>query len=494
MAARFAAGDDALARMVRDREDTISRLQWLDGQLISALSLSSEERDDDREESVRAEMTLLGERLAELDEGLGRDFPDYAEIANPQPVPLSEVQGLLGSEEALISFAVWDEFSFMLVVRHDQAEMFKLAVGTDALRAAVKLLRLYLAPQSLTGISDLLERGYPGAKAFELYQELIAPAEPLLAGVRHLFVVPDGELQSLPLGVLLTEEPQGDFNDFDVYRRAPWLARKYGITTLPSVSSLRALRRYAKSSTAAKPFIGFGDPLLGPASSNDRGIEISSVFRGHEADLEAIRQLPSLPETADELKNIARSLGGSESAIFLGVDATEAQVRAAPLAESRVLAFATHALVGGEIEGAAEPALVLTPPNVATDDDDGLLTASEIAKHLNLDANWVILSACNTAAGETPDAEGLSGLAKAFFYAGSRALLVSHWPVPSKSAVKLTTGTFAALAADPELGRAEALQKSMLALLEDTETDYFAHPFFWAPFVVVGEGGRISRQ
>jgi tetratricopeptide (TPR) repeat protein/CHAT domain-containing protein len=493
MAARFAAGDDALARVVRERQDTISRLQRLDNQLVSALSRPSEERDVERERSVRAEIGLLSEGLTEFDERLKTDFPDYAEIANPQPVPLPEVQGLLGSEEVLISFMVWDEYSFMLVVRDDRAEMFKLEVGADALRVAVKLMRLYLAPQGLTGVTDLLQRGYPGTKAFELYLNLIAPAEPLLQGARHLFVVPDGELQSLPLGVLLTEEPRGDFDSFDAYRRAPWLARKYAITALPSVSSLRALRRYAKGSKATKPFIGFGDPVLASGADNSRGIEISSVFRGHEADLEAIRQLPSLPETADELKDIARTLGADESAIFLGTNATEAQVRAAPLADSRVLAFATHALVGGEIEGAAEPALVLTPPKVATDDDDGLLTASEIAKHLTLNADWVILSACNTAAGETPEAEGLSGLAKAFFYAGSRALLVSHWPVPSKSAVKLTTGTFAALAADPEIGRAEALQKSMMALLEDTETDYFAHPFFWAPFVVVGEGGRVGH-
>jgi len=131
---------------------------------------------------------------------------------------------------------------------------------------------------------------------------------------------------------------------------------------------------------------------------------------------------------------------------------------------------------------------------LATEADDGLLTASEVAQ-LDLNADWVILSACNTASSDgTPGAEGLSGLAKAFFYAGARALLVSHWPVASDAAVKLTTGLFKEAAAHPEIGRAEALRRSMLALMDDGDNPYFAHPMFWAPFVVVGEGGKLATR
>ena len=144
--------------------------------------------------------------------------------------------------------------------------------------------------------------------------------------------------------------------------------------------------------------------------------------------------------------------------------------------------------VGGELEGLSEPALVLTPPAQASEQDDGLLTASRVAQ-LQLDADWVVLSACNTAAGDgTPGAEGLSGLAKAFFYAGTRAVLVSHWPVFSKAAVKLTTTTFEALAKEPRLGRAGALQKAMLSMADSDTEPVLGHPMLWAPFVVVGEG------
>src|SRR5262249_14920909 len=123
----------------------------------------------------------------------------------------------------------------------------------------------------------------------------------------------------------------------------------------------------------------------------------------------------------------------------------------------------------------AEPALILTPPPRATDEDDGLLTASEIAQ-LKLDADWVVLSACNTAAGESskPGTEALSGLARAFFYAGVRALLVSHWAVNSEATVKLITKTFDELTVDPKTGRAEALRRSMQALIEKGGT--YSHP------------------
>src|SRR6202035_2242498 len=137
-----------------------------------------------------------------------------------------------------------------------------------------------------------------------------------------------------------------------------------------------------------------------------------------------------------------------------------------PLADYRVVYFATHGLVAGDIKGLAEPSLALTIPPQPTDLDDGLLTASEVAQ-LKLNADWVVLSACNTASGEKPGAEALSGLARAFFYAGAHALLVSHWAVDSDAAARLTTTTFDLLQNDPRIGRAEALRRAMLAYMND---------------------------
>jgi CHAT domain-containing protein len=206
-----------------------------------------------------------------------------------------------------------------------------------------------------------------------------------------------------------------------------WLARKYAMTTLPSVSSLRALRTFARRAKASRPFLGIGNPKLQGETGSGRGVKLASLFLARGvADVDSVRKLPSLPESVGELRSMAQTLGAGEEALFLGVAASETRLKGAALQDYRVLAFATHGLLAGHLTGLAEPALVLTPPARGSERDDGLLTAGEVAQ-LKLDADWVILSACTTAAAEgTPGAEGLSGLAKAFFYAGSRALLVSH--------------------------------------------------------------------
>ena len=146
-----------------------------------------------------------------------------------------------------------------------------------------------------------------------------------------------------------------------------------------------------------------------------------------------------------------------------------------------LIASESEIMAGGPLE----PALVLTPPRVASVADDGLLTTSEIAQ-LRLNADWVILSACNTASADHAGAEALSGLAKAFFYAGTRALLVSHWSVDSEATVGLITGTFRNLADNPGIGRAQALRAAMVQMI-DARDSPAAHPAYWAPFVLVGE-------
>jgi CHAT domain-containing protein len=207
---------------------------------------------------------------------------------------------------------------------------------------------------------------------------------------------------------------------------------------------------------------------------------------GERVDPALLRALPALPETADELRRIGRTLGAAPEAVVVGAEASEARVRATDLARYRVVAFATHAVLPGELRCQSEPALVLTPPAPGATGDDGLLDASEVAR-LRLDADWVVLSACNTAGpGGELGGESLSGLARAFFYAGARAVLASHWAVASEPTVRLTTGMFEAWGASRSLGRAEALRRAQLALLAQRAT---AHPSLWAPFVLIGDGG-----
>jgi CHAT domain-containing protein len=183
-------------------------------------------------------------------------------------------------------------------------------------------------------------------------------------------------------------------------------------------------------------------------------------------------------------------LGARSDDIKLGAAATVADVKHEKLDNYRIVYFATHALVAGEVEKfakvKAEPALVLSIPDKPTEEDDGLLRASDVAM-LKMNADFVVLSACNSAAGDKPGAEALSGLARAFFYAGARSLVVSNWEVDSESTVALMTGLFDAIKADPHLSHAEALRLSMLKMIDKPSKPEWVQPKFWAPFVVVGE-------
>jgi CHAT domain-containing protein len=372
------------------------------------------------------------------------------------------------------------------VVGRVRVFFIRTGIGAGALAAEVTALRARLDPE-LNPNPDF--QAFPAGRAYALHQKILAPAAPLIAGANHLIVVPDGPLQSLPLGVLVTQPPERDPENPGEHRDIAWLARDHTITVLPSVSSLRSLRQHAAVSRAGAPFLGIGDPVLQGRRRQECGASLASMFRGYLANVDKVRELQPLPETAKELRAIAQIMGATEDDLLLGERATEPMLRQTALDRYKVIAFATHGLVSGELEGLAQPALVLTPPAEASPENDGLLTASKIAT-LKLDADWVVLSACNTAAGDgSPDAGGLTGLAKAFFYAGARSLLVSHWPVWSEATVALTTGAFAALAQEFSIGRAEAFRRAMIAMLEPSKPASFAHPQAWAPFILVGEGG-----
>ncbi|MCK6453386.1 MAG: CHAT domain-containing protein, partial [Alphaproteobacteria bacterium] len=433
------------------------------------------------EQRLRDELTRLGAEVDRLDRDIAERFPGFAELSDPRPLELAAAQALLKPGEAMLVYAVGHEQSFLWVVRRDAAAFVPLAVGQEELVGQVAALRAAVDPSAMGDPAS--PPAYPVAGAARLHRAIMTPAAPHLAGASHIIVVPDGPLQSLPFAILV---------DDAAAKPTAFLARKYAFSTLPGVSSLRALRRFARGSKASLPFVGFGDPVLAPVAGRAarqgrvRAAPASLFRQGAVADAAALRRLPSLPESAGELRMLAKLLKAEERHVVLGADATETRLRQTDLTKFRVVAFATHGLTSGEFPGVAEPALVLSPPQRPSPEDDGLLTASEIAR-LSLDADWTLLSACNTAAADgTPGAEGLSGLARAFFYAGSRALLVSHWPVESRAAPILTTGAIGALAREPGIGRAEALRRSMLEMMERNN---YAHPMFWAPFVVVGEGG-----
>jgi CHAT domain-containing protein len=500
MANRFAAGDGSLAALVRYHQDMLSLQRDTDKALVTIMATRDGQKERPKFEAMRKE---VASRLAGIAADIDKRFPNYAALTSPTPLKVEEAQKLLAADEALVFIQSGYDESYVFAATRDGFGWSTIALDPKALSDKVAAFRRGLNVEDIasTGQRTLFDL----AGAHELYGLLLGPVEGLIKGKRNLLVVPSGALTALPFHLLVTDKPaampSGDAitaQTMSPYRNAAWLLKRHSVTVLPSVGSLKALRVFARKDQAGKPMIGFGDPIFnaereGGARSAQRRVAAKTrgyadFWQGAGVDRALLGQvLVRLEDTADELKAVAKKLGTPSSDLYLREAASETNVKGAALRDYRIIYFATHGLVAGDVKGLGEPSLALTLPQQPTEKDDGLLTASEIAA-LSLNADWVVLSACNTIAGDKPGAEALSGLAGAFFYAGARALLVSHWAVDSAAATRLTTSTFDILKSDPKLGRAEALRRAMLTYANDNSDPTNAYPALWAPFSLIGEG------
>lgn len=489
LGARLAAGDDDLGRLIRAGQDLEIEAAARREALIGALRTGG----DAAAEDAALRDTLA--RAATVAEEIVARFPAYAEFAVPRPLRVDEVRALLAPDEALVLILSGATGTYVWAVSPASVAWTRSDIPEAELADAVRSLRATLDPTGPARAAVPLEppsaaagRSFDRALAHRLHAELLAPLAPVLEDARILNVVAQGPLASLPLAILVTDPPQGADDDPAALAATSWLVRRHALVTLPAVTSLASLRRsVSRDPGSGVGFVGLGAPVLeGPGAVPAAGEPLAG---GRAAGPAALRRLPPLPGTLRELRAIGRLFPQADRLILTGEDATETRLRATDLSGARMIHFATHGLVSGDVPGLAEAALLLTPPDVATATDDGLLTASEAAR-LTLNADWVILSACNTAAGDSLGDESLSGLARAFFFAGARALLVSHWPVRDDAAALLVTGTISAMRDDPARTRAAALQGAMLALIDGPGG--MSHPSAWAPFVIVGDGGTLQ--
>ncbi|HEX9462858.1 MAG TPA: CHAT domain-containing tetratricopeptide repeat protein [Alphaproteobacteria bacterium] len=514
-AARAAASNPQLADTARRVQDAEKQISALNGLLANAISARAADRDEGAIKDLRRRIDRLRDERADLMRDIERKFPDYARLINPQPATVADVAKTLRPGEAMVAFFSGEKHIYAWVVpQSGAAAMVAAALDHQGLAAAVSRLRKALDPNAAT-LDDI--PAFDVAEANKLYSALLQPMEAAWSNVTSLFVVPDGALGQLPLALLVTAPvslPRADADGvpFSRYRAVPWLARKAGITQLPSVASLGALRALPPAGGTRRPFVGFGDPWFSKqqaaeaaqeaaatqvASLVTRGIRLRSAPKGDGNFTAEISQLPRLADTADEVRAVAAALHADAARdVFIGVKASKTTVKSLDLSNARIVMFATHGLVPGDLSGLNQPALALTAPDVSGNPADGLLTVEDILA-LKLNADWVVLSACNTAAGQGAGAEAVSGLGRAFFYAGTRALLVSNWPVETSSARTLTTDLFRRQVDTPGLSRAEALRQAELALIDspgavgpDGKPLFaYAHPIFWAPFSLVGDGG-----
>jgi CHAT domain-containing protein/tetratricopeptide (TPR) repeat protein len=518
-----AAYDPDLAELVRREQDTQKGISLLQETISDLLAAPADEVTAKGIKESRARLdTLTRARNAILDE-IEKRFPKYAEYVNPQLSTIELTQQNLREGEALLSIYTADDTTYIWSVPKGSEAIFTASpLGKKELTDIVAKLRKSLdAHPSVLG--DIPE--YDLSLAYDLYRRIFKPMENSLKDASDILAVVRGPLGQLPLAILPTA-PVPRSSDgtllFSKYRKVPWLIRKASVTMLPSVSSFITLRSLPAGDPTRKAFAGFGDPIFSkdqvaaPAPEKSRKtthlasrgarVQIRGVRVTGKGDIDnkqinslQLANLNRLPDTASEIIDIAKALNADVGKdTFLGEHASEHTVKTADLSNRRVIAFATHALVPGDLDGLDQPTLALSSPSVTGDTEDGLLTMGEIMK-LRLNADWVVLSACNTGASEGSGSEALSGLGRAFFYAGTRTLLASMWPVETTSAKKLVSDIFRKQQSDGSLTRARALRKSMIGLIDDAIlTDQesgktiasYAHPLFWAPFVMAGDPGK----
>jgi CHAT domain-containing protein len=428
----------------------------------------------------------------------------------------------LRTGEVLISIYSTDDKTYVWAIPTRGEVIFSaVGLGKKTLCQIITKLRKALDPEPEM-LGDIPE--FDLAQSYELYSQLLKPVEKGWENATDLLIVAHGPLDQLAFSVLTTA-PVSPVKDkgplFSNYRKVPWLIREVSITRLPSAASFVNLRTLPAGGSSRRAFVGFGDPVFNmeqlaqmkkerarhqvlissrPEILHMRGIRITQTGSLDSEKITSchLGSLNRLADTAEEIRSIAAALNANPTTdIFIGESASERRVKTMDLTNRRIIVFATHALVPGDLDGLDQPALALCTPLVTGDDEDGILKMGEIMQ-LRMNADWVVLSACNTGAADGAGAEAVSGLGRAFFYAGTRAILVSMWPVETTSARNLTTRLFKNQKLGGALSRARTLRKSMLELidgpgLKDNASGKivtsYAHPIFWAPFVIVGESG-----
>ena len=473
--------DPKVAEAIRHRQDASAKLSELyrkrdeladaqrQGATIAPTATSSADLDK--------QITDAQSALADADAALQAASPNYGQLVQ-QVVAAKDVFAALHPDEAFSAITLSEDDGWVFLLRNGTITVSKVDAG---IKQVAELVRRIRAGIELT--TNQLPT-FDVADAQKLYQLTLGGVAGSLDGVTSLVVAPAGPLLSLPFEVLLTGPA-----DASALADAPWLVRKFTLAHVPAPSNFVSLRKIAGGSRASRPWFGFGD--FHPVTLAQAENTFSGPGCGESAKL--LAGLPLLPYARKELDAARALLGANVSDELLGPSFTADAVLKARLKDYRILQFSTHALLPAELRCQSEPAIVTSAPPNATNASGALLTASAVVG-LDLDADLVILSACNSGGpGGTTAGESLSGLARAFFYAGARSLEVTHWSVNDQVAAFLVADTLRRIRENPNIGIAGALRNAQLAMLADAGKGLpaeIAHPFFWAPFAVIGEGGE----
>ena len=474
------ARDSRVGDAIRRQQDATLALATLQRQQDIAATGGRQAAGVDPEDLAK-QVSAAQATVADAEAALQAASPNYGQLVQ-EVVSAADVEAALTPGEAFVSMALNDTGGWLFVIRRDGITVVPTRSGTREMTALVKRIRSTIETESTS------PPPFDVAAAQKVYADTLGQAGASLDGATALIVTPTGPLLSLPFSLLLTGPVMKEGATQQDLGTAPWLVRKFAISHVPAPANFVTLRKAASTSRATRPWYGFGDFHRVTLSQAERTFPSSAC----EDSAKLFAGLPPLPFARRELAAARLLLGGAPGDALEGAAFNEPRVVRQDLRAYRVLHFATHALLPSDLRCQTEPAIVTSAPPGAADARGALLTASDITG-MQLDADLVILSACNSGGpnGAT-SGESLSGLARAFFYAGARALLVTHWSVNDQAAALLVAGTLKRMQDGNSGGVAGALQGAQLSILSEAGHGLpaeIAHPFYWAPFALVGEGG-----
>ena len=480
---------------------THSRIAWLQSRLIEVYSQTKP--DKDKISTLEEELKKVDAEREQLTMEIRQKHPRYADLQYPSPLALKAIQSLLDDRTLLLEYALGKDASFVFAVTSNDFLAARLP-SAASITGQVQALRLAITTRPQRNMF-----GKQIEHSRQLYRDLVEPAEKLFSGKKKLIIVPSGILHYLPFEVLLSsgvERTLARAGSVDW----PYLVRDYAISYVPSASVLATLRsRPQEKSGLRKTFLAFADPVYGNEPEAEAGL-VQSHLRGAFGDQRSWK-LERLPESRREVEQIASLYAQDKVSLLLGQQATEENVKTAGrLSQYRFIHFATHGLLNEESPPYSGLVLSLSnarkAPSTATHIpaqagqagektadrspqspirnpqlEDGLLQVYEVF-NLRLSADLVVLSACETGLGKQVKGEGLIGLTHAFLYAGTPSVLVSLWSVQDRSTADLMVNLYQQM--DRAQDKTEALRQAKLKLIKNSR---YAHPYYWAPFILIGE-------
>jgi CHAT domain-containing protein len=485
-----------LSDIIRKEQDARNELATLNFYIGNQQSLPADKRNPQAVEQMRVRKFELEKARKEYKSQIQQSYPEYFQLLQPKSPSHREIAQQLKEDELFISILPTEDQTYVWAIDAKGNLQFHNASLTER-----DMLSTVTRIRQTLDVAELGPRAprFGFADSYRIYKELLSPLEKSLAGKSHLIIATSGPLAQLPLAVLTRSETSANEEV-----KANWLIKDFAISHVPTANGWLSLKKLGQQPSSTQALMAWGDPIfdakikpIAPASQST-SVRSSAMLRSVDTTLRTVldpdsyvtySKLPALPETRQEVLELAKIMSADPvHDVILGANATRQSVlqsnASGTLGMKQVVVFATHGLLAGDLPNLNQPALAMAA--TSNPNESPLLTLEDVLS-LKLNADWVVLSACNTAGADGKAEEALSGLARGFFFAGSRSLLVTHWSVESESAVQLTTHTFAAYQKSPTVRRAEALRQAML---ETMKVPKYAHPTFWAPYALVGEGGR----